>query len=293
MNVQMAYLLGMTLGNGEIHRGNTETTISIDIPHKNLIDDEGREVPIYVRASISNIRNIIEPLIGNKLTISDNKSSGRSTIISFSKPNEDYAMREILRLINNGVRHSTMTMNRDLFNMTKEEKRALLRGVADVTGYIRASNIAFGQEGHHRVYIEVPGNWQIVIDLANILKDLDVPIQTIDFGHPNFRDSNLKKYNEGKTLYWKKEHQLKIWANEFLAVGFNIAHKERALEKYAKELLTVTSPETTHKYYWEKPIKRKNKPSHPGENDESFPANIRGKHFESWTDLARELGYHE
>ena len=65
------------------------------------------------------------------------------------------------------------------------------------------------------------------------------------------------------------------------------------LEKYAKELLAVTSPETTHKYYWEKPIKRKVKPSHPGENDESLPDSIRGKHFESWTDLARELGYHE
>lgn len=293
MNVQMAYLLGMTLGNGEVHRGNTETIISIDIPHKNLVDDEGREVPIYVRASISDIRNIIEPLIGNKLTISDGKSSGRSTIISFSKPNEDYAMREILRLINGGVRHSTMNMSREFFDMTKDEKRALMRGVADATGYIRASNIAFGHKGNHRVYIEVPGNWQMVVDLANILKDLDVPVQTIDFGHPNFRDPNLTKYNEGKPLYWKKEHQLKIWANEFLAVGFNIAHKERALEKYAKELLSVMSPDTTHKYYWEKSIRRKNRPNHPGERDESLPESIRGKHFESWTDLARELGYHE
>lgn len=293
MNVQMAYLLGMVLGNGEVHRENRETTITIDIPHKSLQDDEGREVPIYVRASIADIRNIIEPLIGNELTISDEKSSKRSTILSFSKPNEDYTMREILRLINKGARHSTMTMNRELFDITKEEKRALLRGVADVTGYIRASNAAFGRKGHHRVYIEVPGNWQMVIDLANMLKDLDIPVQTIDFGHPNFRDSNLKKYNEGNPAYWKKEHQLKIWANEFLPVGFNIAHKERTLKKYAEELLTVASPESTHKYYWETPVRRKNKPIHPGEFDESLPEQIRGQHFGSWKDLARELGYHE
>ena len=44
----------------------------------------------------------------------------------------------------------------------------------------------------HRVYIEIPGNWQFVIDVANMLKSLDIPVQTIDFGHPNFRDSNLK-----------------------------------------------------------------------------------------------------
>lgn len=54
-----------------------------------------------------------------------------------------------------------------------------------------------------------------MIDVANLLKSLDIPVQTIDFGHPNFRDPKLKKYNEGKPNYWKKELQIKIWANEF------------------------------------------------------------------------------
>ena len=36
MNTEMAYLVGMILGNGEIQRGNRETTITIDIPYKNL-----------------------------------------------------------------------------------------------------------------------------------------------------------------------------------------------------------------------------------------------------------------
>lgn len=33
----------------------------------------------------------------------------------------------------------------------------------------------------------------MVIDIANMLKDIDVPVQTIDFGHPNFRDGKLVK----------------------------------------------------------------------------------------------------
>lgn len=49
----------------------------------------------------------------------------------------------------------------------------------------------------------------------------------------------------------------------------------------------------THKFYWEKPIRRKTKPNHPCENDEALPEEIRGKHFESWTDLAGLLGYGE
>ena len=186
-----------------------------------------------------------------------------------------------------------MKMDPELFGITTDQKKALLRGIADVTGYIRRSNIAFGQDGAHRVYIEIPGNWYMVIDIANMLKAIDVPVQTIDFGHPNFRDANVKKYNEGKHTYWKKEHQVKVFANEFLPVGFNIKHKQDALVEYSEELLEFIDPEKTHKFYWEKPIRRKNKPSHPGENDPSLPDEIRGMHFDSWTDLARVLGYGE
>lgn len=290
MNSQMAYLIGMILGNGEIQRTNTQTTITIDIPYKKLIDDEGLDVSIYVRASIVDIRAIIEPLVGRELVVSQ---TGHSTKLSFTKSNEDYAIRELMRFIGNGVHHKTMTMNQELFGINSDEKRELLRGIADTTGHIRKSNIAFGQQGAHRVYIEIPGNWQMVIDIANMLKDLDVPVQSIDFGHPNFRDGNLNKYMQGKPDFWKKEHQLKIWANEFLYVGFNIAHKQRALERYAEELLNNLNPNITHKFYWEKPIRRKQKPIHPGENDDFLPQNIRGMHFNSWTELAGYLGYHE
>ena len=290
MNTQMAYLIGMILGNGEVQRKTDTTTITIELPHKNLIDDEGREVSVYVKSSLADIRNVIEPLIGNTIPISQTR---RSTQISFTKSNEDYAMREIMRYIGNGVHHSTMTMNSELFGMTTDERKELLRGIADSTGYIRRSNMAYGQEGFHRVYIEIPGNWQMVIDIANMLKDLDIPVQTIDFGHPNFRDSNLKKYNEGKHYYWKKEHQVKICANEFLPIGFNIIHKQRALEKYADELLEYLDEKKTHLFYWEKNIRRKEKPYHPMVNDEYIPECIRGNHYESWTDIAKDLGYHE
>jgi len=288
MNVQMAYLLGMVLGNGEIQRGPDNTKITIEIPHKNLKDDKGLDVKVYVNSSLIDIRKSIEPLIGKSFLHTQTR---RCTQISFSKPNEDYVIREIMRFVSGGVNHTTMSMNSELFEITTDEKIELLRGIADVTGYIRKSNRAYGAEGAHRVYIEIPGNWQFVIDISNMLQSLDVPIQTIDFGHPNFRDPQLKKYNEGKINYWKKEHQLKIFANEFLCIGFNIIHKQKALEEYTEELLEFLDPEKTHKFYWEKPIRRKIKPRHPMENDASLPASIRGNHYDSWADLAKDLGY--
>lgn len=201
MNNEMAYLLGMILGNGEIQQGASSTTVTIDIPFKNLYTDDLKDVAIYVKASIVDMRAIIEPLIGHNLVVTETK---HSTKLSFSKPNEEYVTREILRLIGGGRHHSTMRMNPELFDITTDQKKALMKGIADVTGYIRKSNIAFGQEGAHRVYIEIPGNWYMVIDIANMLKAVDVPVQTIDFGHPNFRDGNLIKYNEGKPNFWKK-----------------------------------------------------------------------------------------
>ena len=286
--MEMAYLLGMILGNGEIQRGNRETSITVDIPYKNLYTDDNQDVAIYVKASTVDMRTIIEPLIGNDLTVTQFRNSTKMT---FVKQNEEYVMREILRFIGNGTHHSNMRMNPELFTMTTDEKKVLLKGIADVTGYIRRSNIAFGQDGAHRVYIEIPGNWYMVIDIANMLKEVDVPVQTIDFGHPNFRDGKLAKYNEGKVNFWKKEHQVKIFANEFLAIGFNIKHKQDALEKYSEELLEFIDPAKTHKFYWEKTVRRQLKPIHPGEKDPSLPPEIRGRHFDSWTDLAGYLGY--
>jgi len=289
MNIEMAYLIGMILGNGEIQKGNKETNVTIDIPHKNLYTDDFKDVKVYVKASVLDICNIVQPLIGSTLRFTQVDSS---TKLSFSKPNEDYLIRQVLKFVGNGSRHSTMKMSPELFNITKDEKKSLLRGMADVTGYIRRSNIAYGQTGAHRVYIEIPGNWQMVIDVSNLLKDIDIPIQTIDFGHPNFRDSNLKKYNEGKPHYWKKEHQIKIFANEFIPIGFNIKHKQDALEKYSEELLKYFDSEKTHKFYWDKNSKKgKNKPIHPAEKDNSLPIEIRGKHYNSWTELAKDLGY--
>lgn len=288
MNTEMAYLLGLILGNGEIQHGRTESSVTIDIPYKNLYTDDLKDVAVYVKASIVDIRAIIEPLIGHRLPVSEEK---HSTKMTFRMSNEEYVMREIVRIVGAGRHHSTMKMSEDLFSMSTDEKKALLRGIADVTGYIRKSNIAFGQDGAHRMYIEIPGNWYMVIDIANMLKDVDIPIQTIDFGHPNFRDANMKKYDEGKHYFWKKEHQIKIFANEFMPIGFNIKHKQEMLEKYTEELLEFIDPDKTHKFYWEKPIRKTAKPIHPCENDPSLPAEIRGKHFDSWTDVAKTLGY--
>lgn len=59
----------------------------------------------------------------------------------------------------------------------------------------------------------------------------DVSVQNIDWGHPNMMDPKLSDYNR-KTSAWKREHQVKIFANVFFSVGFNVIHKNEGLYEY-------------------------------------------------------------
>jgi hypothetical protein len=139
----------------------------------------------------------------------------------------------------------------------------------------------------------------MVVDICNLLLSIDIPVQNIDWAHPNMRDGNLKKYNEGKVNFWKKEHQIKIWANEFLPIGFAVIHKNNALQSLATELMKGIEAEgknvvkETHRFYWEKRERNKNKYHHPSESDEFIPIEIRNKHYNSWQAIAHDLGYKE
>ena len=227
----MAYLLGMITGNGEIQRGASETTIVVEIPHKKLETEFQKDVGIYVKASVTDIRDIIEPLVGTGLTFNQHANV---SFISFRKQNEDYLMREILRYIGAATSHENIRISPEVFSFTADERKQFIKGFADVTGYIRRSNYFFDKEAH-RVYFEIPQNWELVSDFCNLLKSVDIPVQNIDWAHPNMRDGNLKKYNMGKPDFWKKEHQVKVWAVEYQPIGFAVLHKQEALDAFAKE----------------------------------------------------------
>ncbi|HEM55609.1 MAG TPA: hypothetical protein ENO30_02465 [Thermodesulfobium narugense] len=318
MNAEFAYLLGMITGKGAIIRENTYTEIRIEIPHKNLII-EGQNANFSVRASITNIRDILEPLINTR--IETNSLRGR-TILSFRKDNRDYIIREINRHFNHElVDCRDFRIPDEVFSSSEDIKREFLRGIADVTGHIRSSNnymckreeACFG----HRVYIEIPVNWFLVIDIANLLMELDIPVHTIDWAHPNMRDPHLRDYNSGRINAWFREHQIKIFAEEFERVGFQVIHKMHALERLANtnrenwniyvrnkiasarnlkdqrmwesRLNNIESKH--HRYYWESRENPRRKPLHPMENDQRIPEVIRGRHFDSWREIAEALGY--
>lgn len=312
-NAELAYLLGMIAGKGSIIRGNSETDVIIRIPHKNLIS-EGLDAKLSVKASLDDIRNAFEPLISTRLVTAQDRSK---TTIKFTKSNEDLLIREINRYLGRSNSCKDFRIPADIFSSSTDIKREFMIGLSDVTAHIRSSNIAYSIPYHHRVYVEIPVNWHMVADIGNILFDLDVPIHTINWGHPNMRDPQLKYYNKGQRMFWNKEHQIKIFADEYEKVGFRIAHKMESLKKLAdvnrqewdnlirkriakagevvkKERLSklIGCLEAEHhKYYWDTREVTKPKPIHPMENSEILPKEIQGQHFDSWKQICEILGY--
>ncbi len=313
INAELAYLLGMITGKGTILRGNSQTDTIIDIPHKNLIS-EGMNAKLSVKASLDDIRNNLEPLIGTRISSTQIQ---KKTVIKFTKNNEDFLTREMNRHFQGLSSCKDFRIPREIFDSPFDIKREFMIGLADVTAHIRGSNVAYGIAYNNRVYIEIPVNWYLVVDIGNLLFDLDVPVHTIDWGHPNMRDPQLKDYNSGKQNAWFREHQIKIFADEFEKVGFRIVHKMEALrklvaanriewDKVLRHKINSTRSEyhkenfgrmlghietAHHKYYWETRQVHKPKPAHPMEHSDKIPQVIRGRHFDSWKEICDALGY--
>lgn len=294
INADIAYLLGMIVGKGEIRRNNRETQVLIGIPHKSLkIEDENTQRS--VKASLLDITQRLRELIGANLQT--DISNNNVAILHFTKPNGDFLIRTLNNLLNNKVSWRVFRIPKEIFNKDMDTKKEFLRGLADVTGHIRKSNSAYGQPFNHRVYIEVMENWDLAVDIANLLKTLNIPVQHIRWAHPNFVDPKSKFYKKGATNTYK-EHQIKIWAEEFEKIGFSIDHKVRLLKKYTdlnKKNWDKKAPigEKHHKFYWETKPRTRIKLPHPDEDNPRIHPKIRGKHFDSWKEIAQQLGYHE
>ena len=170
-----------------------------------------------------------------------------------------------------------------ILESTVTNKREFIRGISDVTAYVRASNyyvLHAGQSKRYRAYIEVTQkNWRLPPQLCQLLQSVNVPVQNINYGHPDLRDPKNKKGGR----FWAKGHQMKIFAEDFQKIGFYITHKEEALTELAE----------SNKANFAKSIpfcdgatsRKKTKPDHPDENDPTLPDEIRGKHFDGYKEI--------
>ncbi len=275
----ISYLLGLITGRGEVQSTHEIKKIVIDFEYRSL---ESKAISRIFDQKL-HIQTSLDPIVLRLQNIGINTQK----VVSQSKlslvlrwQTEDIAWLFIKFLIN-GTRFNfhEFQIPEPVFDASDANKREFLRGVSDVTAYVRKSNVA--HTGKHRVYVEISNrNWYLPAQLCQLFQMLEVPIQYIGYGHPNMRG--------GKATSWAKEHQIKIYAEDYERIGFYISHKNEALLDLA-EFNNTNFPKQQPLCNGEVSRPR-TKINHDHETHDKLPPEINGQHFNSYKEICKCLG---
>ncbi|PKA82456.1 hypothetical protein ATE92_0585 [Ulvibacter sp. MAR_2010_11] len=278
----ISYLLGLITGRGEIQYNVDIKRIVIDFEYKTqkvIAGSLSLDQKLHIQTSLDSVVIRLQNMgINVQKDVSDKKIS-----LALKWEKEDISWLFIKFLIN-GTRFSyhNFQIPEPIFDTSDTNKKEFLRGLSDVTAYVRDSNK--DQRGKHRVYIEISNkNWYIPPQLCQLFQSLNIAVQYIGYGHPNLRSSKSKS----TTTSWAKEHQMKIFAEDFEKVGFYISHKNEVLQElsvYNKKNFT-----NSQKLCDGTSQRKASKRIHPHETHEKLPQELQGKHFNGFKEICKCL----
>ena len=186
----------------------------------------------------------------------------------------------------------------EYFYKTKSENQIeLINGLLDSCGFANAGSWVprDGSNGHGRmrVYFQVINrNYHLPVSIDNFLRSVfSIPIQTIDWGHPNIRDSNLADYLKNRSSAFGREHQVKVYPEYLDRFHFRISSKQSMF----KELLNHNNQcnFTTSEDWFPGAIEKIDpadvKAHHPMESNSKLPLEVR-KHFDKFWQINAVLG---
>jgi hypothetical protein len=320
-----AYLLGLITAKGTIYP--TSKKIAIEFPHANnhvngiatcpecgalatksrggvglTCRGCGVEVDDHLRVRYeqraSTLKSISEGIIpyvtaGNSIqsTILGNKSVS-VMVLDFKDNAELFA--KILGDFPVELNYWTFRIPSKMWRGSDAERLAYMSGIFDATGYANVGNWIprMGKNGQERmrVYIQIVRNWHLTCDIDQFLRNsLSCPVQTIDWGHPNIRDSKLEDYRTGKASSGGREHQIKVYPEYLPPLSPLLSHKKQLLGDLLAHNLRCEFPQ---EYGWFPPTPIKDnqrKPAHPGESDVRLPVELQ-KHFDASWQISLALG---
>jgi hypothetical protein len=285
LDEDVAYFVGLLVGRGKITETQDRWIAVIDFPFvcPNL---EGFDrFADFLSSIVTTVLPRLKALLGERIDLSC--SPEKQVAITVELPERHLAVRNLRMILEGRQSHREFTVPEVIAQSDDEIIREFLRGFADVSGNIRRSN--YDPNGFHRVYLDVlNANWTLPVQLCQLLQQrLKVPVHGILWGHPNLRDPQAKHLEQSPF----REHQLRIYAHDFLQVGFYIRHKHEVLEKLADEnrkriyqgMSDPSSPcEGIRRFRF--------KESHPLESDERLPEHLRGRHFDAYWQICAACG---
>lgn len=317
----LSYLMGLIIGRGKIFRA--QRRVLIEFPHKNPVltgiahcDNCGwlatgfkslrcknpkcrKEVPASVkpqyeqqRETIESVKNVIVPFVTSEIDSRFRIGAGSDSthlILDLNAKNNDW--NDLLAALSEGDSHHDFRIPVEVDEWDREQKLELVNGLLDTAGFANAGSWLprDGRDGHGRMrlYFQIVRNWKLVVDIDNFLRgQFGVPIQTIDWGHPNIRSSSGA---EDSTSASTREHQIKIFPEYMAMFRFRVSCKQSLFDDLVAHNLRVGFDQIED-WFPPAPISdREIKPSHPAEVDPRMPSEVR-RHFDKFWQINLALG---
>lgn len=246
-------------------------------------------------STIESIKNVIIPFlkatIDAEFDITGNKSMTILVInLEKNKDKFDY----ITSFFTPDTSFDRFHIPQKLDSATREAKIEFINGLLDTSGFANAGGWLNrdGKNGHGRmrVYFQIVRNWHLPVEIDNFMRSqFNLPIHTIDWGHPNIRDGNLNDFYETNPTSWGREHQIKFFPEYYGDFKFRISSKQSMFEELKEHNIKV---QFDNKDDWFPPSKitsGKLKAYHPGENDLRIPEPAR-RHFDAFWQINLSMG---
>ena len=277
----VAYLAGLIVGRGTLSESEAVRSLTIQFPHTSL-EMEGVsstfDQQTAIQLGLMEVRERLLELLATDIQIVT-KDTSVDFVIRFLR--QSMVWRNLLLLTGGAMSYEHFRVPEVFFDekIPRDWKREFVRGYADVAGNIRRANRYI--DGRNRVRLDVLNhrtNWEVPVQLCRLLQEeLEVPVQLITWGHPNL----------GRGF---REHQINIFATEFLEVGFGFNHKQTLLEEFVDA--DVRSGRAAECRVC--PGRREVRGSKPADEDESNGAKLDerlvGNHFDAYWQICKALG---
>lgn len=262
---------------------------------RSLVPKEVKKRYEQSQSTKESARDVIVPFLTSGTRIKAATSGNRSMTMLILNFSEEAPLFE--RLVSDlapGSDFGNFRVPESAWGAANDIAMEFLNGLLDATGYANAGSWVprdgRNGTGRMRLYLQMVRNWHLTSDVDVFIREtLGRPVQTVDWGHPNIRDSKLQEFQEGKEAAWAREHQIKFFPEYFQDVKFRLGHKQQMFVELLQHNLKCDFPDDRGWFPPGEIRESTRKAQHPGEADPRLPAEVR-RHFDAFWQVNLALG---
>lgn len=246
-----------------------------------------------VKDTKESISNDIIPFLQKELTFKVSVMANPSiTLLILDFDVTDDGWMVLTELLGNHFHFHSGHIPKQISSYEKKLQVEFINGMLDTSGFCNSGGW-LPRKGltsgiRQRVYFQVVRNWKLTVEIDNFLRsEFDIPIQTIDWGHPNIRDANLVEAMAGKSSAFAREHQIKVYPEYLKQFKFRISSKQKMFQELLQHNIDGGFD---NKEDWFPPEKiGAFKPLHPDELNPRMAPLVR-RHFDAFWQINLALG---